>query len=355
MDTAAEATASAGEFARLVFVTAAYKIATAAMYVSFFFTQKRSIIFVLGDSDRIDKNQWKVVPPPASKLNVCEDPVAAVTQAQMAVLDPNGERKALFDYRRSMRSVKPGDIIRVTFKSGDPFSGVVLSIRSRGVDTSVLLRNQLTRVGVEMSIKVFSPNVEGVEIVQRTEKRKRRARIFYMRYFPSLSFFLFVGTNWIGNPSTILALSRVLSTTICAKSQPYRVGHRQSCTLFFLLYCTISFQASNINSLRYTGMNRTCSKLCPITTIQYVLYSMYIRIASKVVEDGHSFLLVSCDRHTLCCSHWKRVRSFSCIVKQSLPNVACIIQLEASPTLLQVFHCMYSVAVRLNFGMRAIE
>lgn len=98
------------------------------------------------------------------------------------MLDPTGERKALFDYRRSRRSVKPGDIIRVTFKNGDPFAGVVLNIRLRGVDTACLLRNQFTRVGVEMWVKVFSPNVEGVEIVQRTEKRKRRARLYYMRY-----------------------------------------------------------------------------------------------------------------------------------------------------------------------------
>jgi len=97
------------------------------------------------------------------------------------VLDPTGERKALFDYRRNPRSVKVGDILRVTFKSGDPFAGVCLSIRLRGVDTAFLLRNELTRVPVEMWIKVFSPNVEGVEIVQRTEKRKRRARLHYMR------------------------------------------------------------------------------------------------------------------------------------------------------------------------------
>jgi large subunit ribosomal protein L19 len=131
------------------------------------------------------------VPPPESISTKCNTPVEAVAQAQMAVLDPTGDRKALFDYRRSTRSVRAGDIIRVTFKSGDPFSGICLSIRSRGIDTSVLLRNQLTRVGVEMWIKVFSPNVEGVEIVQRTEKRKRRARIYYMRYvwiFP-FSFF----------------------------------------------------------------------------------------------------------------------------------------------------------------------
>lgn len=68
-------------------------------------------------------------------------------------------------------------------KSGDPFSGVVLNIRKRHsvIDTAVLLRNQLTRVGVEMWYKIYSPNVEGVEIVQRKEKRARRAKLYYMR------------------------------------------------------------------------------------------------------------------------------------------------------------------------------
>ena len=32
-----------------------------------------------------------------------------------------------------------------------------------------------------MWIKVYSPNVEGIEIVQRKEKRARRARLYYMR------------------------------------------------------------------------------------------------------------------------------------------------------------------------------
>ncbi|RDW61869.1 mitochondrial 54S ribosomal protein bL19m [Aspergillus mulundensis] len=123
----------------------------------------------------------KVHPPPPSARDACKDPIAAVRESQLAVLDPTGERKALFDYRRSRRSVKVGDIVRVTFKNGDPFSGVCLSIKLQGVDTSCLLRNELTRVGVEMSVKVFSPNVESVEIVQRAEKRKRRARLYYMR------------------------------------------------------------------------------------------------------------------------------------------------------------------------------
>ncbi|KAI9930071.1 hypothetical protein ASPWEDRAFT_147629 [Aspergillus wentii DTO 134E9] len=127
------------------------------------------------------RKKLRTYPPPASSRATCKDPVAAVTEAQLATLDPTGERKALFDYRRNPRSVKPGDILRVTFKNGDPFSGVCLSIRLRGVDTAFLLRNELTRVGVEMWVKVFSPTVDSVEIVQRSEKRKRRARLYYMR------------------------------------------------------------------------------------------------------------------------------------------------------------------------------
>lgn len=42
-----------------------------------------------------------------------------------------------------------------------------------------------------MWVKVFSPNVESVEIVQRTVKRKRRARLYYMRYGPESGGFSF--------------------------------------------------------------------------------------------------------------------------------------------------------------------
>ena len=66
-------------------------------------------------------------------------------------------------------------------KTGDPFAGVCINIRRRGVDTGILLRNELTRVGVEMWYKIYSPNVEGIEVVQRAQKRARRARLTYMR------------------------------------------------------------------------------------------------------------------------------------------------------------------------------
>ena len=86
----------------------------------------------------------------------------------------------MFD-RKTPDSAKVGDILVTTFKTGEPFSGIILSIRDRGIHTSVLLRNHLTRIGAEMSVKVFSPLVQSMEVAQRAPKRKRRRRIFYMR------------------------------------------------------------------------------------------------------------------------------------------------------------------------------
>lgn len=66
-------------------------------------------------------------------------------------------------------------------KSGDPFAGTCLNIRRAGIDSAILLRNTLTRIGVEMWYKIYSPAVEGIEVVQRRAKRARRAKLYYMR------------------------------------------------------------------------------------------------------------------------------------------------------------------------------
>jgi hypothetical protein len=49
------------------------------------------------------------------------------------------------------------------------------------VDAAVLLRNTVARTGVESWFKIFSPNVVGVEVVQRASRRMKRARAYYMR------------------------------------------------------------------------------------------------------------------------------------------------------------------------------
>ncbi|KAJ4377447.1 hypothetical protein N0V83_000272 [Neocucurbitaria cava] len=111
---------------------------------------------------------------------ICPNPIATVTASQSTLLDPTGARTRLFA-KDNPECARVGDILLVRQRTGDPFAGVCINIRRRGVDTAILLRGQLTRVGVEMWYKVYSPLVEGIEVVQRAAKRARRARLTYMR------------------------------------------------------------------------------------------------------------------------------------------------------------------------------
>lgn len=146
-------------------------------------------------------------PPPPSTRKRFPDPINDLHAAQIAILDPTGARTRLFS-RTNPDAARVGDILLVRFQTpssstspaktpttqpasivsptnpsaNDSYAGVCLNIRRRGVDTGILLRNQFTRTGVEMWVKVYSPNVAGIEVVQRTEKRARRARLYYMRY-----------------------------------------------------------------------------------------------------------------------------------------------------------------------------
>ncbi|GJC95102.1 ribosomal protein L19 [Colletotrichum higginsianum] len=109
-----------------------------------------------------------------------KDPLPALDAQQRSTLDATGARTRLFDPARP-DSAKVGDVLMVTTKSGEPFSGVCMSIRRRGVDTAILLRGQLMKVGIEMWYKIYSPTVIGIDIVWRRPKRARRARLTYLR------------------------------------------------------------------------------------------------------------------------------------------------------------------------------
>jgi len=129
------------------------------------------------NSKTVKKHIKVIAPPPALKY---KEPLKDVNASQIALLDPAGARTNLFS-KTNPEAAHVGDILLVRLKTGDPFAGVCINIRRRGVDTGILLRNELTRVGVEMWFKIYSPNVEGIEVVQRREKRARRARLTYMR------------------------------------------------------------------------------------------------------------------------------------------------------------------------------
>ncbi|KAI0969277.1 translation protein SH3-like domain-containing protein [Xylaria arbuscula] len=126
------------------------------------------------------RSAFYVYPRVPSSRSAVPAPLEAYHAQQVRRLDPKGLRTRLFS-KASRDSAKPGDVLQVTTKRGEPFAGVCLSIRRAGVDTAILLRNHLTKIGVEMWYKIYSPNVLGIEIVWRRPKRARRARLTYMR------------------------------------------------------------------------------------------------------------------------------------------------------------------------------
>ncbi|KAI2637471.1 translation protein SH3-like domain-containing protein [Xylaria nigripes] len=123
---------------------------------------------------------FAIYPRVPSSRETTPSVLAAYHEKQIRRLDPKGVRTQLFS-KSNVDSVKPGDVLQVTTRRGEPFSGVCISIRRAGVDSAICLRNHLTKVGVEMWYKIYSPNVLGIDIVWRRPKRARRARLTYMR------------------------------------------------------------------------------------------------------------------------------------------------------------------------------
>ncbi|KAF3926661.1 hypothetical protein ABW21_db0201356 [Orbilia brochopaga] len=128
--------------------------------------------------------------PPRKRIRVHPSPAPAppknalqkFTTTQLKTLDPKGARTRLFS-RANKDAIRPGDTLQVRFRDAntEPFAGVLLNIRRRGLDTAFLLRNHLTRIGVEMWHKLYSPKIAGIDLIQRKERRARRAKLYYMR------------------------------------------------------------------------------------------------------------------------------------------------------------------------------
>ncbi|KAL5612970.1 hypothetical protein BROUX41_003952 [Berkeleyomyces rouxiae] len=127
-----------------------------------------------------NKKPFAVFAPPPTVRTEFKNPVPAFHANEIARLDPTGSRTALFSKARLDRA-KVGDVLMVTTRSGEPFSGAFMQIRRRGVDTAIQLRGNLMKTGVEMWYKIYSPSVAGVDIIWRRPRRARRARLTYLR------------------------------------------------------------------------------------------------------------------------------------------------------------------------------
>lgn len=91
--------------------------------------------------------------------------------------------------RRHPDRLLPGSVLTVTTEHAPGvFSGVLISIRRRGPDTSFVLRNVVQRTGIEMQFFVNSPHLKDIKVRQRAGSRKatkqRRAKLFFLRDAP---------------------------------------------------------------------------------------------------------------------------------------------------------------------------
>ncbi|KAK6196984.1 Cysteine synthase 1 [Pestalotiopsis sp. IQ-011] len=123
---------------------------------------------------------FAVYAPPTSIREAHPSALLSFHSQQVKRLDRTGARTALFS-KRNPDSAKVGDVLQVSTTKGEPFAGVCLAIRRSGVDTAILLRNTLFKTGTEMWYKIYSPTVQGIEIVWRRPKRARRAKLTFMR------------------------------------------------------------------------------------------------------------------------------------------------------------------------------
>lgn len=97
----------------------------------------------------------------------------------------NEEQRQKLTSNKEIPSFNPGDTVRVHVKviEGDrertqPYEGVVIGKKARGLHSSFRVRKISYGEGVERVFPLYSPNIR-VELVRRG--RVRRAKLYYLR------------------------------------------------------------------------------------------------------------------------------------------------------------------------------
>jgi large subunit ribosomal protein L19 len=101
--------------------------------------------------------------------------------------------------RRHPNRIRVGSVLTVTLEHPPhSFSGVLIAIRRKGADTSILLRNIVQRTGVEMQFFLNSPAIKNIKVIQRAGgtpppgeegvkmgRAMVRSKLYFLRDYPS--------------------------------------------------------------------------------------------------------------------------------------------------------------------------
>ena len=102
------------------------------------------------------------------------------------ILQLEQEEVAGLSADRAVPVFKAGDTLRVNVKviEGNrervqAFEGVCIARRNRGINSSFTVRKISYGEGVERVFPLYSPRIDGIEVVRRG--RVRRAKLYYLR------------------------------------------------------------------------------------------------------------------------------------------------------------------------------
>lgn len=93
--------------------------------------------------------------------------------------DPTGKRTALV----SPGGLRAGDVIKVSYNDRTTVLGQLIGIKrgNYNLGTNLHIRNKMNKIGVEMRIPLYSPNIKNIEIVSRPKTYPSRNKHYYIR------------------------------------------------------------------------------------------------------------------------------------------------------------------------------
>ncbi|MBH0237933.1 50S ribosomal protein L19 [Methylobrevis albus] len=112
----------------------------------------------------------------------------------------NNEQMAVIEAKRKLPEFSPGDTLRVNVRVTEgtrtrvqAYEGVCIARSGGGLNESFTVRKISYGEGVERVFPMYSPMVEGVDVVRRG--KVRRAKLYYLRNLRGKSARIFEATN----------------------------------------------------------------------------------------------------------------------------------------------------------------
>lgn len=133
------------------------------------------------------QTKGKTIPiyPPLSppSLGKPRSMIQQLATKELNRLDPQLWRRGLL--KKDPTGLQSGDIIRIKYKGKDNnIIGYIISVDRGGqsvLDSSVLVRNQVNKTVVEMRVPIFSPVIDGIDILKKSDGSRERNKHYYIR------------------------------------------------------------------------------------------------------------------------------------------------------------------------------